>query len=102
MRRSLKAGMCRGLRGLTRLQCPQLQELNLFGNRCLDKAGVFVTHLSPVCDCQARYPARPGVLLHGGHPALKRVAAGSSGCGIVSELERLRMQLGALILNFER
>ena len=37
--RSLKAGMCRALRGLTRLQCPQLQELNLFGNRCLDTSG---------------------------------------------------------------
>jgi len=30
--------MC-ALRGLARLQCPQLQELNLFGNRNLDTAG---------------------------------------------------------------
>lgn len=39
-RRSLKAGQCAALPGLERLECPQLQELNLFGNRNFEMAGV--------------------------------------------------------------
>ena len=34
------AGQCAALRGIERLECPQLRELNLFGNRNFQIAGV--------------------------------------------------------------
>jgi hypothetical protein len=58
--------MCRALRGLTRLQCPQLQELNLFGNRSLDTAGVFATRFVACVRMFGPPFARPSFLLLGG------------------------------------